>query len=110
MNYINKEKRVQVLYFPRNGYIPDETPRLTARDTVGGESVELIVGSCEVRGHLLRMVVEIPDALHAGEWQWSLVFGQGATVCSATGVLQVTDGELPGVQYNREITYKQYGE
>ena len=110
MNYIDKTKRVQVLYFPRNGYIPDEEPALVAKDTTGLESVAFVVGSCEIRGHLLRIVVEIPDALHPGEWQLTVSFNVAGAPVSFTGLLQVTEGTEPGVEYNREITYQQYGE
>jgi len=110
MNYIDKTKRVQVLYFPRNGYAPDETPELVAKDTTGHESVPFVIGTCEMRGHLLRLVIEIPDALHPGEWQLTLSFKAGGSPVSLTGLLQVTEGTEPGVEYNREITYQQYGE
>lgn len=110
MNYIDKTKRVQVLYFPRNGYIPDAEPELVAKDTTGLESVAFVVGSCEMRGHLLRLVIEIPDALHPGEWLLTLSFSAGGSPVALTGLLQVTEGKDPGVEYNREITYQQYGE
>ena len=110
MNYIDKTRSVQVLYFPRGGFIPTATPTLSAENTTDHTTVVFPVGSCEVRGYLLRLVVEVPAAAYPGEWELTVSIPVGTSAVSLTGLATITDGETPGVEYNREITCKQSGE
>lgn len=110
MNYIDTTQAVQVLYFTRGGFLPSGTPTLSAENTTDRETVAFTVGSWEVRGFLLRMVVEVPDALRPGEWELTLTMPVAGSTASLKGLATVTEGETPGVEYNRQITVKQYGE
>ena len=107
MIYIDTNKDTQIVYVPRNGETPGEDVRLVAESTADRTAAEFAVATCEVLGHLLRLVVGLPDEIFPGEWQYALK-SNGADI--STGLMIVTEDSAAVLSYNREIKYKQYGE
>lgn len=110
MNYIDMTRTPQVLYFTRGGFTPTAAPTLSAENTTDHATAAFTVSSCEVRGYLLRLAVAIPQDVYPGEWELTLTIPVGTSTVALKGLAIITDGETPGVEYNREITCKQYGE
>ena len=102
--------RSQVLYFTRGGFTPTAAPTLSAENTTDHATAAFTVSSCEVRGYLLRLAVAIPQDVYPGEWELTLTIPVGTSAVALKGLAIITDGVTPGVEYNREITCKQYGE
>ena len=112
MIYIERTAEQQHIRIPLLTWINrDElTLYLTLRSTVGNE-----VGVLEVTGiakgrYLCADLGVLPDWLHAGEWEWS--YNETNVVAgftfACTGLLMVTEKPAGSVQYEQEITYKQY--
>lgn len=109
---IENADRVLVLYIPHNGTIP-----------VNGMELGLIVVSThdasprlaftfqgwEVVGDFVKVCVERPEGMHDGEWEY--VFQDAEGVIYSKGLMQVgrMPGEGVGIQYNKVIEYKEYG-
>ena len=109
---LNISETAQLLYIPRDGWTPSDAPTLTARSTSDLTEVAFTVSGWSVSGHFLRLTVELPeDGLFVGEWEYTCtVKDADGNTATLTGLLQVTEDETEANQYNKEITYKQYGE
>ena len=109
MVYINIKDTDPVVYIPANGWGGDHKDLdLTLVNTVDRNEVAIPITTARGAGFLIRLDVDIPAELYAGEWQYTLVADLEETV--ATGLLVVYDGEkAPAVQYNSENKVIQYG-
>lgn len=109
---ITSPDRVQVLYIPFNGMAPADGAELglIARST-HDESPRLAFTwkGWELSGNFVKACVELPEGLHAGEWEYTLTDSEG--VVYSRGLMQV--GAMPAdaasVQYNNETEYQEYG-
>ena len=109
---ITSPDRVQVLYIPFNGMAPADGAELglIARST-HDESPRLAFTwkGWELSGNFVKACVELPEGLHAGEWEYTLTDSEG--VVYSRGLMQV--GAMPAdaayMQYNNETEYQEYG-
>ena len=108
MLYITRDKNIQQIYIQRQGNaaLPIGLSAVSTSDM--GNGVSFVVNKAEISGRFYRLTIGLPDeGFHEGEWEWSLVLADGATIC---GLMQVTATAEEGIQYNKTINYKQYGE
>lgn len=110
---ITSSERVQALYIPLNKEMPAGLValRLIVRSTHDeGPEISINPHGWEVIGTFVRVVVELPDSLHQGEWDYSLRT-RGQNIELSSGLMQV--GPMPAdaeaVEYNQTIEYKEYG-
>jgi hypothetical protein len=56
----------------------------------------------------VRVVVQLPEGLHEGEWEYTVTSGERVL---SQGLLTVgtMPADKPTVQYNKDIEYKEYG-
>lgn len=112
MIYISTRKKTLRLHIPLNGNAPDPGAALSmdAKNTTDHETVAFALNSWQIWGDYIVAVVRRPDALHAGEWDYSLIQDGPNTVISR-GLLVVDKvPPRPVEEYNEEINYIQYGE
>lgn len=111
MLYITLGQNTQVLFIPRNGWEPDTTESLALSlvSTADRTTATLEVAEWSVSGHFFRLVVGLPedDSLFLGEWEYTLTLEDGSAV---TGLAYVVEEDTEVEQYNKTITYQQYGE
>ena len=109
MVYINIQDTAPVVYIPSNGWAYGLNElALTARNTVDRNEVAIPITPAKSAGFLVRMKLEVPEGLYAGEWEYALVASQKDTI--ATGLLVAYDGDkTPAVEYNSENKVIQYG-
>lgn len=102
------------LLIPRNGYALTEARSLAVRNTTDETLVDLELESVQVLGDFFNVALaSIPDAFHAGEWEYTftLLDANAAIVGTSTGLITATGEPTRDVkQYNAETKYKQYGE
>ena len=109
MIYIDYTEKTQEVYVPRNGWTPakDDKVSLRAFSTSERVGVTFVVHDWTVKGTYLCLVAGLPEDIFPGEWEYYLdIEDQLRDV----GLLQVTEDHEAAAQYNKEITYKQYGE
>ena len=110
MIYISNKETAQEVYVPRNGWMPaiDANVVFSAVSTSELTKVDITVSEWEVRGSYLLLKVLLPAEIFPGEWVYRLGL-EGEPIVSQ-GVLSITEDEEAVKQYNKVITYKQYGE
>ena len=111
MVYINIQDTATVVYVPSNGWAYGLNElALTARNTVDRNEVTIPITQAKSAGFLVRMKVEVPEGLYAGEWEYELVAWENPVVNIATVLLVAYDGDkAPAVEYNSENKVIQYG-
>lgn len=109
MIYIDSNKSTLIVYVPRNGVVVSALAEveLKAVSTYDKTAFEFTVASQETRGYMLRLVVGLPEGMGVGEYQYTLTAGEETI---STGLLIVSEDSMEVLSYNREISYKQYGE
>jgi len=109
MIYITITENTQEVYVPRNGFAPAEGEgvKFQAVSTSDHIRVDFFIHEATVDGQYLKLVAGLPEELFTGEWEYQLILGQETV---STGILQVTEEAEAPAEYNKEITYKQYGE
>lgn len=108
MLYLNTKAEKAVLYIPYNGWPYDgEELGLTIRNTTDKREVPLIILDTAPAGFLVRVQVDVPAGLIAGEWEYLLTNEEKPI---GQGLLMTYEGEKPGpVQYQTETNIIQYG-
>ena len=109
MIYIDYNEKTQEVYVPRNGWTPETGDEVSLRAFSTSErvGVSFFVHEWTVKGTFLCLVVGLPEDLFPGEWEYYLSIEDQLR---GVGVMQVTEDAEAATQYNKEITYKQYGE
>lgn len=100
---------IPALYFPTNGHSIEGPLVLAVRSTHDeGGGIELAVERWTIKGIFVQVEVEMPEAIHAGEWEYTLVSAAGVI---SSGIMMVgpMPADAPAVEYNRVIEYREYG-
>lgn len=112
MVLIYADSESQTLYIPIP--VPDAVDNISlkARSTTEGVEVSFNIVRSESVGYILQALIDTPQELFAGEWEYTLAYetAEGEEF-TATGLMMAYLKDAPEAkQYNEEIQYKQYGE
>lgn len=97
---------VQNVSVPLNGTVPDGVPQFRIRSTVDLSETEVAVIGHSAGPIYLSMAVMMPPGLPDGSYEYDLSVN-GTTV--SQGCLQIGEYRPEGKEYEKEITYRQYG-
>ena len=107
MIYLNNTTEAQAVFIPRDTEATGLL-RLKMRSTVGLD-IPVSVAALDLDVHRLcyQVAVTLPEGVASGEYEYELTADD---VTVSTGVMMVTDGPNKPGQYNKPITYEQYGQ
>lgn len=106
MIYLHNIKRLQWVYIPVNGDVPDGALTLFLHGNVNLKDTEVSVISTRRGRQYFRCYWRFADKMEKGEYYYELRV-DGKPI--AEGLAQIGEYEAQRRQYNKTIEYKQYG-
>lgn len=111
---INTTDNVQRVFVPLPAPAPDVTAmRLLLINTTDRSTVSMTVTEWVVEGFMVRLTIQLPESgFYPGEWEYILAAtAEGVERVTGTGLVDAREKESKApVQYEKNVTYKQYGE
>lgn len=106
MLYMDNITDAQGVSVPLNGTVPSGVPELVIRSTVDLSEYAVTVNEYVPGITYASMSVMLPEGIPDGSYEYRLSVGDAAV---SQGCLQIGGYDCTRKEYDKEITYRQYG-